>query len=453
MKGLIFTWLLTFLGVTGSVFNPYYGFLAYVALALVKPDAMWRHAIHNGRFSLIVALAMLASWMFRGCGNWNLGKARPIVFSFVGFWMWTVLLAYIAESPPHAWTFVESMAKILLPFLVGITTCRSIRDLKALAWVIVVCEGYVCFEMNLRYFGGYNYLYFVGFAGMDNNSVAIGFVTAIGVAFFLFLNTESMVQKAIIGACMAFMLHAILFSFSRGAMLATVIGVTISFFLIKKNLMHYSLFGLLLVAGIMLAGPQVRERFAATFASDNGKREASAQSRLDLWKDCWTLFKRDPILGCGPDHWPLHAEEFGWPKNKEAHSLWVQMATETGIPGIVMYLGFYALCILRCCGLLMKIPARAPPWFGDSCRMTIAALIGFGVAAQFVSLELLEVPYYVALLGAASLMIYGRHLEEGLIDFSDDDDEPTADWRDRMETTAVYNDSDMLIREPVQIFN
>ena len=451
MKGLIFTYLITFLGVSGSVFSPFYGFLAYVALALLKPDAMWAHSIQNGRFSLIVALAMLVSWIFRGCGNWNLGRARPIVFLFVGFWMWTVLLACIADSPPHAWTFVEQMAKILLPFLVGITSCRNVRDLKALAWVIVLCEGYVCFEMNMRYFGGYNYLYFIGFGGMDNNSAAIGFVTALGVAFFLFLNTESTMAKGVIAVCMAFILHAILFSFSRGAMLATAIGVGISFFIIKKNVFHYSLFAVGLAAALFLAGPEVRSRFFKTFEKQNGKREASAQSRLDLWKDCYTVFKRDPLFGCGPDHWPLHAHEFGWPKGKEAHSLWVQMATETGIPGILMFAGFYGLCMLRCMGLLRHLPERAPPWFGDSCRMTIAALCGFAVAAQFVSLELLEVPYYVALLGAASVMIYGRMEEQGC--FAELNAAANTDWRDQVETEAQVTQPIPRFGQTIQILN
>jgi len=125
---------------------------------------MWAHSISGGRFSLIVAGAMLLSWAFRGFGNWKLGKARLVLFLFVGFWMWSVLLAFGADSPPHAWYFVEQIGKILLPFLVGITTVRDIKDLKALAWVIVLCQGYVCFDLNVRYFQGYNFLYFNGLA-------------------------------------------------------------------------------------------------------------------------------------------------------------------------------------------------------------------------------------------------------------------------------------------------
>lgn len=427
MKGLILTYLITGFGVSSSLICPYYGFLAYVALALLRPDSMWSHAIQGGRFSLIVAIAMLGSWAARGFGDWNLGKARPIVFLLMGFWLWSALLAVGAEYPTYAWGFVETLAKIMLPFLVGVTTCRSIRDLKALAWVIVLCEGYVCFEMNVHYFRGFNYLYFIGFGSVDNNSAAIGFVTALGVAFFLFLNSERIWQKALIGACMAFIMHAILFSFSRGAMLATGIGVTISFFLIKKNSTHYALFAVGIVATLLLAGPEVQARFWRTFEQKGGKLEASAQSRLDLWKDCYVIFMRDPIFGCGPDQWPLLAPEFGWPKGKEAHSLWVQTATETGLPGITMFAGFYALCMWRCWQLLRKLPERAPPWFGDSCRMTIAALCGFAVAAQFVSLEALEVPYYVALLGAGTIIIHTRMEQEGLLV---SDEETTVDWRD-----------------------
>lgn len=408
MKGLIFTWLLTALGVSSSVISPFYGFLAYVALAILKPDSLWAHAINGGRFSLIVAMAMLISWVARGCGNWNLGRARPIAFCFVGFWLWSILGAMNADSPGPAWYFVEEFARILLPFMVGLTTIRNVRDLKMLAWVIVICESYVCFEMNMWYFSGYNYLWHNGFAGMDNNSVAIGFVAVLGLCVFLFFSVEKFWQQALVAVCAAFIAHAIQFSFSRGAMLAAVLTAGISFFIIQKTTKHYVLFGIGLMMGLVVAGPEVRDRFMKTFEKKEGKYEASAQSRLDLWKDCYTVFMRDPIMGCGPNHWPLHAESFGWTPMKEAHSLWVQTTAELGIPGISLLAGFYLITIWRCWLLLRSQGPDDDPWIGDLCRMTIASLIGFGVAAQFVSLETLEIPYYVTLLGAGALMLTSR---------------------------------------------
>ena len=113
-------------------------------------------------------------------------------------------------------------------------------------------------------------------------------------------------------------------------------------------------------------------------------------------------------MGCGPDHWPLHAHEFGWPAGKEAHSLWVQTSVELGVPGIMMFLGFYLVTIWRSWLLLQRMKHSDELWFTDAARMTIASLIGFIVAAQFVSLEALEIPYYVALLGAGSMAVHQR---------------------------------------------
>jgi len=440
VKGLIFTWLLTAVGVSSSFLNPFNGFLAYVALAILRPDSLWSSHITGGRFSFYVASAMLLNWFVRCWGNWNLGPSRRITLLFLGYWLWSVFLAFRAESPPHAWYFVEQQAKILLPFLVGITTIRTATDLRKLAWVIVVCQGYVAFELNRWYFGGYNYLWEIGFGSLDNNSMAIGLVTALGVAFFLFFYETHIVRRLIITLSAAFIGHAILFSFSRGAMLATVIFAVVSFFIIRKTTLHYMVFGGGLLMAVLLAGPQVRDRFMESFATNEGVREASAQSRLDLWRDCAILLARDPVFGCGPDHWPLHAAEFGWPEGKEAHSLWVQTAVELGIPGIALYMGFFLTTIWRC-WLLLKRTANDPDqWFADSARMTIASLCAFMVAAQFVSLEALEIPYYVALLGAGSVTLqYRLSLAE--------QDATNRDTRDDQENSPENGTDDRLNAE------
>ena len=247
MKGLLFVYAVTAFGMFGSIIRPFYGFVAYVALAMLRPASLWAHSVGEGRYSLMIALAMLTSWAIRGFGNWKLGKGRTIVFLFSAFWMWSVFLASFSQYEHLAWHFVEQIGKILLPFLAGITTIRNIKDLKVLAWTIVICEGFVAYEMNMYYFSGFNYLWHNGFGSLDNNGAAAAFVASLGIAFFLFLNDDRLWAKAILGGCMAFLLHAILFSFSRGAMLSTAIGMTISFFIIKKKPQHYALFALSLI--------------------------------------------------------------------------------------------------------------------------------------------------------------------------------------------------------------
>ena len=263
-------------------------------------------------------------------------------------------------------------------------------------------------------------------------------MTVIGLSAFMFLHVKKLWQKGIIAICAAFMTHAVLFSFSRGGMVAMIMCGGVGFVLLKKTLRHYLAFGVACCMVIYAAGPEVRARFLRTFEHQvDGQREASAQSRLDLWKDCWIVFQRDPIMGCGPNHWPLLAHTFGWERGKEAHSLWVQTATETGLPGSVMFAGFYMVCMWRLFLLIRRADEDDDPWFSDTAKMVIASLTGFGVSAQFVSLELLEVPYYVCLLGAATLSVYARE-QRLLAEETDYEDEYDVDWDELYEDEHAW---------------
>jgi O-antigen ligase len=152
---------------------------------------------------------------------------------------------------------------------------------------------------------------------------------------------------------------------------------------------------------LRLAGPSVWERFNTSFAEE-GQRDDSAESRLDLWAGCIKMMSKEPLLGVGPHNFPLYAEEFGYNRGKEAHSLWLQLGAEIGIPGLALLLAFYLVAMWRLRHLAKQLDPLAPD-VADSCRMVIAALLGFMVSAQFVTLTGLEIPYYVCLIGAGYL--------------------------------------------------
>ena len=196
-----------------------------------------------------------------------------------------------------------------------------------------------------------------------------------------------------------------------------------------------------------MAGPEVRDRFMTTFVKKkSGEREASAQSRVDLWKDCIDVMKKKPVMGCGPNQWPMIASTYGWPHGKEAHSLWIQTGAELGFVGLAMYLGFYLTVLTLLWQLTWKRTHVADPWYKYAARMSFTGLSGFVVSAQFVSLESLEIPYYTALLGLGALKLASapRHLS-GLEEFeeqhfgTDDDAESVAD-DDYVDEFAAYPD-------------
>jgi probable O-glycosylation ligase (exosortase A-associated) len=406
VKGLIFIYALTYGGAAASLFSPFVGLLVYVAFGTIRPQALWHWSIPQGNYSRIVALALLIGWARTGFGDWRFGRGLGVVAALVGLLAWSALGTAMAADAEVAWKFVESLSKLAIPFVVGMTTVDSIRKAKLLTWVIVLSEGFVAYEMNLSYLQGFNRIKEVGLGDLDNNCLAIAFVTTSGLAFFLGLHARAWWQKAMAFGMAALMIHAVLLSFSRGGMLSLIVTGLVVFLLIPKRPIHFLVFALTVALCLRFAGQETRERFLTVFAGSED-RDASAQSRLDLWGNCWDAMLKRPVFGVGPDHFPLIVQEYGWPAGKEAHSLWLQIGAELGFPGLGCLILFYGLNILRLWPLTREGRSGPPPdpWFRDSARMVIASLAGFAVSSQFVSLEGLEVPYYVALVGACTLKL------------------------------------------------
>jgi hypothetical protein len=87
------------------------------------------------------------------------------------------------------------------------------------------------------------------------------------------------------------------------------------------------------------------------------------------------------------------------------HCLWLQTGAELGIPGLACLLSFYGISIARLWPLTRRRNPVSDAWLRDVARMAIAGIIAFAVAAQFLSVISMEVPYYVVLLGAAALKL------------------------------------------------
>src|SRR5262245_29831234 len=233
MLGLIFTYLMTAYGAVAGLFRPYHALLLYISFAILKPESLWFWSVPIFRYSLTVGIAMLAGWAIAGFGKWEFGRARGVVMALILYGLWILVGATFSTNQTVGWLFVEKQAKIILPFLVGITCIDSVQKLKQLAWVLVLSQGYLAWWFHdIIYLKG-EYI-FAGvdvytFSGLDNNSIAIGMCTCVGLAFFLGLTVARWWQRAICFLCAALMAHSVMFMYSRGGMVALLITGVVSF--------------------------------------------------------------------------------------------------------------------------------------------------------------------------------------------------------------------------------
>ena len=399
MKGLLLTYLLGYGGAVVGLFQPVIALFIYVLFSIIRPQLIFGWAGNLQGMSLYVGIALLIGWGLRGFGNWRLGRATTVVTLLIAYFIWYCLSAAAAADQGLAWMLTLQRAKVVLPFLVGVTMLDSPLLVRRFLWLFVLAHGYLGFEMNLNYLQGYNKAA-DGLLG-DNNSFAISMVTAVGPAIFLGLAAERWWQKALAFGSAALILHTVLLTYSRGGMLSLLITGVVVLIVMPKRTVNLVALAVAVAIAVRFTGPELEARFKTTFAAPE-HRDFSEKSRLELWQDCLTVMARHPVLGVGPGHFPKVAWEFGWSAGKEAHTTWLQAGAETGVPSLVFLFSFYLLAALWGLRAARRHPNAETGMFG---MCVFSGLTGYMIAAQFVSIEGLEVPYYLALVAAACMKL------------------------------------------------
>ncbi len=125
---------------------------------------------------------------------------------------------------------------------------------------------------------------------------------------------------------------AAMYTFSRGGYLAVLLSVFVLGLLRDRKLLL--VLGAFLLTWQIVVPTAVRERVNMTETS-SGELEASAQERVDLWKDAQKSIARSPIVGDGFATFQLREHVANL---KDTHNWYVKVMVETGIIGLIMAL-------------------------------------------------------------------------------------------------------------------
>lgn len=405
MFGFYFSYLISIYGTAVGWFKPFNGVMVYWFLAILRPERLWFWSFQGGHsLSQLVAISTLIGWVLSGdvlelrrLASFKWPIIGYVIFLLVGVLSWL----FWAISATTAWGELDILLKTALMGLVTLTVIRDEKQVKIFALVITGSLSYVAWVMNVAWtFDGVNRMQF-GLHG-DNNNTALVMVVGVPMAFFAGILTKNIILKGVWFLAAILMTHAVLFSFSRGGMvglgIVVVIIFTVAVFLLPRKGLTVALTVILLLLSFRLAGNEVRQRFSTIFASDDGSRESSAQSRLGLWAAAWENMKKRP-MGVGPECFPLIIDQYGFKKGKLVHSVYLQIGADYGFIGLFGFLLFYFGSFIRLFGLTLNRTAKVMVWPQYFGIMTCTGLFGYLTCATFLSAGRIEVGFIVALLG------------------------------------------------------
>jgi probable O-glycosylation ligase (exosortase A-associated) len=202
-------------------------------------------------------------------------------------------------------------------------------------------------------------------------------------------------------ATIPFVIHTVLISYSRGAMVSMLAIVPV---LILRSRRRWQFLMVAAVLGAMIptmAGREIRGRF---FSIDNYAEDRTANSRFQSWAAAIRIANDYPLLGVGIRNANLLSHQYGADQEgRTIHSQYLQILADEGYPG----LGLYLLAIVTFFWNGWRVRQLLRKRTDYSAHRAVCMLNGvegaffmFCVGGAFLSLEVFELPYFMLLIGA-----------------------------------------------------
>lgn len=441
----LFMIALTLYGTWGSLaFHAFCGVAVYFFFAVLRPQFIWEYSLPVGvNWSLYVALcAMLAAMVWRLAPivaphrhpNPRFPKLNIGHWGFAFFAFWITVTFFTALHPKVSQPFFDDYQKIFIMYFVSAFVITTVRQVWILYLIVTLTLMYIGWEVNDYYFfKGAMFIYHRGYCGLDNNGAAL--MLAMGVPLCLFA-WDGIRHWSRWGFLMGvpFLIHAVLTSYSRGAMLALILSIPL--YLIRcrrRGQLSLILLAIALMIPFM-AGKEIQERFFTISQSDT---DDSAQSRFTSWGIAWQMANERPIFGFGIRNSSLYTLSYGADmEGRVIHSQYLQIAADSGLVGLAAYL----LALLGFLICLRRVRSRVKDHLGivqgmintsaffllrrwrrpevqgrddaDAVKAYViangleGAMVVFCLGSVFLSLETFELPYILMLMGAQLAAVF-----------------------------------------------
>ena len=292
----------------------------------------------------------------------------------IAFAAWSIVSMFSAINYREGYYEVgRHLLNLILLFFVMTAFSKEESQIIRLLKVLVIVSLFQSFAGILQFYGiaftelpGANAKPF----GFMSNRNLFGSAQAFMLPFVIYTFYKAgKVWKFISAAAVIFITISLLLSQTRSAWLAAAAMLIIPLILVlifspanRKNWAIGSLAALLCIAGIVAIvlatdnegtlKQSVKER-TQSFTNPNAKTTESvenAQERFRIWNKTISLIKDKPVTGAGPGNWKINIPAYGteglvWAYGKFApdrpHNVYLLFASETGIPGAILYFGMW----------------------------------------------------------------------------------------------------------------
>lgn len=311
--------------------------------------------------------------------------------------------------PGNSLTFAVKTEGMNLAFMGLVAlSIRSVRDVEWYARVNLYGAMFYATIVNVFFRVGSdgrlgNLVYY------DANDFALVMLATIPFAIFFMHPGNSARRRLIAIIGLGLLLIGIVKSGSRGGFIGLVVVLVYVALRYQSIPSRVRLFAT--VAGVVLIGLLGSDKYwtqISTIAHPEGDYNwTDPVGRKAVWERGVGYVEHHPLLGVGVKAFPIaegmsdlgrsmSASHHGF-KWSVAHNSFLETAAELGIPGLIVFVGFFIVAIRTL--LRVKPGRRYGPWISPRelaiAQMLVGSLVGFAVAGIFVSAEYFSYLYFL----------------------------------------------------------
>lgn len=400
-------WLIGYLGFALLAFyHPMFGLVAYFQDYYAHPPLRWwgDELPFQLRWSMTIALLTLVSYLLRRSSLAELKEeshpqTKWLVFLVLNAVVVTLLGAVWEEK---SWEDTANFAKLTVLYFLIIGTVRTEKHFRYLVIIHILGVldwGWTAFNDPKRDAGRLG-----GIGGPDSfndNATAVHLLAILPFIGYVFFEGKRW-EKLLCLISAPFVVNTFILTNSRGGFIGLLLMGAVAPLISRGALRRKTLLGMLLGGCLLfsLADPQFIERQQSL---QNYQEDEAADQRLASWKGALNLIADHPI-GTGGGGFnalsPIYIPEIveaheGQPRS--VHNTYLQAASEWGIQGLILFLGFLIVSLRE----LHRL-RRDPPTTPEQRRlyaMSIAielGLVGMITAGMFGSRLQTESIYWFA---------------------------------------------------------